>query len=874
MADDYSAERAWYNSEEGPLVSDGSKKRFPKFRSAQNPAALNLTASARLQRQLDADKWESQLLSQSGVLPARGPAARDGDESESRVCLQVNAALPPFLTNLDATKFHVTSHDPRFTTDGDLAQLARNGSQAVSEWKKHHEQQHEMQRMARGERGRPAAECRTSGSSHYRDALSATGHVNRTALPVWGRRADIVRMVAENSVLIVVGETGSGKTTQVTQFLHEEGYSRFGQIACTQPRRVAAVSVARRVADEMRVRLGDEVGYTIRFEDVSSAKTVIRYMTDGILLRESLADRLLSRYAVVIMDEAHERALNTDVLFGILRGVLARRSDLRVLVTSATMDSAKFARFFGNCPVLNVSGRTFAVDVSFMRSNPQDHVQAAVAAALKVHLTEDPGDILVFMTGQDDVECTCDLVRRRVEEVDGAPPLEVLPIYSQLPADLQARVFEVLPVRKCVVATNIAETSLTIPGIRYVIDSGFVKQKNYSARAGIDTLLVRPISQAAAVQRAGRAGRTADGKCWRLYTELAFATEMPAMTVPEVQRTNLANIILLLKSLGFNDVLSFGFMDRPPLDNFKHALAQLWSLRAVAADGTLTPLGLKMVFFPLDPSLSKMMLVGADFGCLDEIVSIVSMLSVPPVFIKPKGREEEAEARREKFIVPESDHLTLLNVYRLWERAGRRGGDGERARWARENFLNNVSLVKASEVRGQLTALAGQAGLQMASAGDDWAIVRKAVCSAYFHHTAQLKGLSEYVNLHTSVPCVLHPSSALAGCGFVPEFIVYHELMLTTKHFIHGVTAVDPLWLSQMAPEFFTATDIYGNPIPEGRPPDAGEGHTGGQGIATEEAVAVPDAPTVDDELRFTGESVVLPTAARPPKKRRRLGKS
>jgi pre-mRNA-splicing factor ATP-dependent RNA helicase DHX38/PRP16 len=474
------------------------------------------------------------------------------------------------------------------------------------------------------------------------------------------------------------------------------------------------------------------------------------------------------------------------------------------------MDTGKFSKYFGDCSVLNVSGRTFEVDVSFLRSNPSDYVAVAVNQAVKVHIREPVGDILVFMTGQDDVECTCELLRNKVD--DGS--LEVLPLYSQLPADLQGRVFDVLSVRKCVVATNIAETSLTIPGVRYVIDCGFAKQKSYNSKIGLDTLLVRPISQASGAQRSGRAGRTVDGKCWRLYTEASFKTEMPVNTVPEIQRTNLANIILLLKSLGFNDVLQFEFLDRPPVDNFMHALSQLWFLKAIDGCGRLTELGRQMVLFPLDPTQSKMLLRGSQEGCLDEIIIIVSMLSLPPVFYKPKGREDEADSRREKFVVPESDHLTLLNIFRIWMKVQ----EAERGRWARENFMHNLSLVKAADVREQLVELATQAGLKSSSCGDEWTIVRKVVCSAYFHQAVQLKGLNEYVNLHSSVPCFLHPSSALAGFGYIPEFVVYHKLVFTSKHYIHGVTAVDPLWLSQMAPELFTAVDIYGNPIEERGP--------------------------------------------------------
>ena len=887
--DEAAFERNWYDDDENMRVVDESIKRFPKFRSHEG---LSLTPSATLQLHMDYSMWEQTIIGQAGLAPTRPAISHDDDETEQRVYLSVNQARPDFLSNYDSSMFQQPKKDLGYNTEGDMYQLAKAGSQTVAEWKKHHEQKKEMQELVSKERNESIKRGRqilkaafAHDSSQFKDLLIDSGNVNREKLPIFKSREEIIRLVSENNVIIIVGETGSGKTTQVTQYLLEEGYGRFGQIVCTQPRRVAAVSVAKRVADEMHVELGQEVGYSIRFEDVSSPKTVIRYMTDGVLLRESLVDENLDKYSVIIMDEAHERSLNTDVLFGVLKRILSRRNDLRVLVTSATMDSTRFSNYFGGCPILNVSGRSYNVDISYMKSNPQDYVAIAAVYAVKIHLTEAPGDILIFMTGQDDIECTCEKIRETLEERENAPPLEVLPIYSQLPADLQAKVFEPLPIRKCVVATNIAETSLTINGIRYVIDCGYSKQKNYSSKAGLDTLLIQPISQAAAIQRSGRAGRTMDGKCWRLYTEISFKFEMPPMTIPEIQRTNLSNVILLLKSMGFNDVLSFDFMDRPPLENFMHALTQLWSLRALADDGSLTDLGSEMVKFPLDPTLSKMLLVGDKFHCLDEVLTIVSMLSVPPVFFRPKGKEEEADSIREKFIVPESDHLTLLNVFNLWSSIGRGASsdvnrDSERAHWSRKHFLHNVSLVKANEVRKQLVEIARDAGLQHSSSGDDWTIVRKAVCSAYFHQCARLKGLSEFVNLHSGITCHLHPSSALAGLNYVPEYIVYHELVLTSRHYIHGVTAVDPLWLSQMAPEFFTATDAFGNILEEGRPPKE---------YKDENVEPNKESEVVPKRNINTGDqnknniivdpkddvSVVLPSAipSSAPKKRKRLGK-
>jgi pre-mRNA-splicing factor ATP-dependent RNA helicase DHX38/PRP16 len=577
-------------------------------------------------------------------------------------------------------------------------------------------------------------------------------------------------------------------------------------------------------------------------------------------------------------------------MFGILKRILSKRSDLKVIITSATMDSDKFSNYFGGAPVFYIQGRTFPVEPFYLRSNPDDYIYEAVRQACSIHIKEDKGDILIFMPGREDIECTCEMIREQLEKIEGAPPLAVLPIYSQLPTEQQALVFAKMPIRKCVVATNIAETSLTIDGIRYVIDSGFSKQKSYSSKAGLNTLLIQPISQAAAIQRMGRAGRTSSGKCWRLYSEMSFKYEMLPTTIPEVQRTNLANTILLLKSMGFNDVLSFDFMDKPPADNFLHALNQLWSLRALTNTGALTKLGHEMVLFPLDPTLSKMVIVGNRFGCLSEILTIVSMLNVPPVFYKVKGKEDECDSVRQKFIVPESDHLTMLNVFNQWRSVGElrptvRERDQERAIWAKKHYLHNISLMKAAEVRRQLEDIAREAGMTISSVGPEkWDIVRRCICSAYFHHAAHLKNLSEYYNIQTGIACYIHPSSAISGQSYIPEYIVYHELVLTSKHFLHGVTAIDPIWLSQMAPEFFTATDVFGKVLEIGKPSadvdaEKEEWTPENQKDKKEEEEPVKPIgkpsfyqPTIPIHEDAKVNPLVLPPPVAAPKKRKRLG--
>ncbi|XP_032903565.1 pre-mRNA-splicing factor ATP-dependent RNA helicase DHX16 [Amblyraja radiata] len=434
----------------------------------------------------------------------------------------------------------------------------------------------------------------------------------RRSLPVFPYRGDLLAAVAQHQVLIIEGETGSGKTTQIPQYLHEEGYTAGGKkIGCTQPRRVAAMSVASRVSQEIGAKLGNEVGYSIRFEDCTSERTVLKYMTDGMLLREFLTEPDLAGYSVVIIDEAHERTLHTDILFGLIKDISRFRPDLKVLIASATLDTVKFSTFFDDAPVFRIPGRRFPVDIYYTKAPEADYLEACVVSVLQIHVTQPPGDILVFLTGQEEIETTCEMLQERCRRLGSKiAELLVLPIYANLPSDMQAKIFEPTPpgARKVVIATNIAETSLTIDGIIYVIDPGFCKQKSYNARTGMESLIVTPCSRASANQRAGRAGRVAAGKCFRLYTAWAFKHEMEETSVPEIQRTNLGNVVLLLKSLGINDLIHFDFMDPPPHETLVLALEQLYALGALNHLGELTKLGRRMAELPVDPMLSKMIL--------------------------------------------------------------------------------------------------------------------------------------------------------------------------------------------------------------------------------------------------------------------------
>eukprot|EP00980_Cylindrotheca_fusiformis_P016937 scaffold5157_cov100-Cylindrotheca_fusiformis.AAC.9 len=420
----------------------------------------------------------------------------------------------------------------------------------------------------------------------------------REGLPIYQLKTELLSAISQNQVLVVIGETGSGKTTQMTQYMVELGLTKKGMVGCTQPRRVAAVSVAKRVAEEYGCALGEQIGYSIRFEDVTSSDTIIKYMTDGMLMREYLADNDLKRYSALMLDEAHERTIHTDVLFGLLKDLCRRRPDLKIIVTSATLDAEKFSSYFFQCPIFTIPGRTYPVEILYTKEPESDYLDAAMITVMQIHLSEPAGDIR-----QEEIDTCCETLYTRMQALgDLAPELIVLPVYSALPSEMQSRIFEPAPPgsRKCVVATNIAEASLTIDGIYYVVDPGFSKQKAFNPKLGMDSLVVTPISQASARQRAGRAGRTGPGKCYRLYTEHAFKTEMLPTNIPEIQRTNLGNVVLQLKAMGINDLLGFDFMDPPPVATLVGALESLYALGALDEEGLLTRLGRKMAEFPLE----------------------------------------------------------------------------------------------------------------------------------------------------------------------------------------------------------------------------------------------------------------------------------
>ncbi|CAI6504579.1 AIS_HP2_G0018020.mRNA.1.CDS.1 [Saccharomyces cerevisiae] len=637
----------------------------------------------------------------------------------------------------------------------------------------------------------------------------------RRELPVHAQRDEFLKLYQNNQIMVFVGETGSGKTTQIPQFVlfDEMPHLENTQVACTQPRRVAAMSVAQRVAEEMDVKLGEEVGYSIRFENKTSNKTILKYMTDGMLLREAMDDHDLSRYSCIILDEAHERTLATDILMGLLKQVIKRRPDLKIIIMSATLDAEKFQRYFNDAPLLAVPGRTYPVELYYTPEFQRDYLDSAIRTVLQIHATEEAGDILLFLTGEDEIE---DAVRKISLEGDqlvreeGCGPVAVYPLYGSLPPHQQQRIFEPAPEshngrpgRKIVISTNIAETSLTIDGIVYVVDPGFSKQKVYNPRIRVESLLVSPISKASAQQRAGRAGRTRPGKCFRLYTEEAFQKELIEQSYPEILRSNLSSTVLELKKLGIDDLVHFDFMDPPAPETMMRALEELNYLACLDDEGNLTPLGRLASQFPLDPMLAVMLIGSFEFQCSQEILTIVAMLSVPNVFIRPTKDKKRADDAKNIFAHPDGDHITLLNVYH--------GFKSDEAyqygihKWCRDHYLNYRSLSAADSIRSQLERLMNRYNLELNTTDYEspkyFDNIRKALASGFFMQVAKKRsGAKGYITVKDNQDVLIHPSTVL---GHDAEWIIYNEFVLTSKNYIRTVTSVRPEWLIEIAPAYY-----------------------------------------------------------------------
>ncbi|KAJ3860397.1 P-loop containing nucleoside triphosphate hydrolase protein [Lentinula novae-zelandiae] len=666
-----------------------------------------------------------------------------------------------------------------------------------------------LPRKVKGEQVRKAMEhhlnpfTKLPHSAQYRNILEA-----RYTLPVYSQMDEFLEIFSTNQIIVMVGETGAGKTTQIPQFVtySDLPHTSGKLVACTQPRRVAAMSVAQRVADEMDVQLGKQVGYSIR------GHNFIKYMTDGMLLREAMNDKDLSRYSTIILDEAHERTLATDILMALLKSLAKRRKDLKIIVMSATLDAVKLQSYFSlhdsaageepsPAPLFKVPGRNHPVEIFYTQEPEPDYVEAAIRTVLMIHRAEDPGDVLLFLTGEEEIEDACRKIKLKAHDLlntdlSSVGPLVCVPLYSSLPSQQQQRIFDAAPKpsqegyppgRKVVVSTNIAENSLTIDGIVYVVDPGFSKQKVYNPRIRAELLLVSPISKASAQQRAGRAGRTRPGKCFRFAmrcTEKDFISELEEQTHPEILLSNLANAVLELAKLGIKDLVRFDFLDAPAPETLMRVLELLNYLAALDDEGELTALGGVMVEFPLDPQLAKMLIVSPYFKVSSEILTITAMLSTA------------ADQAKAMLTVPEGDHLTMLNVFNNYSQ------NKHDRNWASNNFLSARALAQAENVRAQLLRTMEKYDIDVISLENEKKRnlgIRQALTCGFFMQVAHKEG-ENYLTVKDNQVVALHPS---CGLDSQPEWVLYNEFILTERPYLRTVTEVKPEWLLEYAPIYF-----------------------------------------------------------------------
>ncbi|KAF9778682.1 P-loop containing nucleoside triphosphate hydrolase protein [Thelephora terrestris] len=645
---------------------------------------------------------------------------------------------------------------------------------------------------------------------------SHVGHTARSSyrdeLPIAQGKPEIIRELQRNSVTILVGETGSGKSTQIPQYILEAGISRGKCIAITQPRRVGATSLAARVATERGVPLGTSVGYSIRFDENYCPSTKIKFITDGMLVRELISDALLSHYGVIIIDEAHERTLRTDVLLASLKRILQRRNGLplghdqptnplKVVIMSATLDARRFSDFFGGAELIYVKGRQYAVRIFHTPAGQPDFVEAALRTFFQIHTSNSAGDVLIFLPGQEEIENLLSSINFYARQLpQGVMPVLVYPMYSSLHPSQQSKVFEPTPYgsRKCILATNIAETSITIPGIKYVIDTGKCKEKRYVAKeasSGVDTLLTRDISRSSAMQRAGRAGREGEGFCFRVYPMHAFDSMVPALE-PEICRCDLTAVILELKCLGL-DVEGHDFMDDPDEEAVHSGLTTLSILGAIDKHQNLTDAGRKMAELPVDPKFARTILASGELGCSKEVIDVVSAFSVSSrLFLGTPSNDSAAVDAREKFKHPSGDHCTILNAFRAYQEVVSSASSGATKSWCAANSLNERALSEAMEIRRQLRKICGRIGINTdISCGSQVQPILRCLVLGLVQNTAFVQPNGLYKQVMGSSVMKIHPGSVVQMSH---PAIVYNELVLTTQMYARGVSVISKAEVSSV----------------------------------------------------------------------------
>ncbi len=616
-------------------------------------------------------------------------------------------------------------------------------------------------------------------------------------LPIENVKGLFIETVNNNQVTILVGETGSGKTTRLPLFLYEAGFARSGVIGITEPRRIAAVSTANYVAGELNVPLGTKVGYQIRFDRMDERNTDIRFMTDGILLREIQSDPELSRYSVIMVDEAHERSINIDFLLGLLKELLKRRPDLKVVISSATIDAEKFSEYFNGAPIISVPGRVYPVEIIWHADDQciwdtQHMVRLVTETVLNIHSTCKEGDILVFLAGTDEISA----VGRAIEEKI-TPDIVILPAHGGMANEDQSRIFKDFDgKRKVILATNIAETGITIPNLRYVVDTGRIKEVSFHPYSGIQSLNLTQHSQAGCNQRTGRAGRTTSGMCFRLYTEQNFS-QRPEYTEPEIRKMDLSTVVLAMEDMNIPNIPNFDFIDKPDKAAFQHAYRELVKLGAINEQTELlTKLGLKMARLPLAPMISKMIFEAQTNGCVAQIATVAAFFSAQPVFRRPKGKENDADLAHNQFRDRKSDALTFL---RVWDEFQSLGFSQD---WCYNNFLDYRTMNEVRQIRSQLFRILRDEGIEL-STSQDMDMVRLSFSAGLVSMLFVQSGKYSFRSWFNGMTDVfIHPGSVLFG-SLVPQLLVAAEVVETKKCYARVCSRVEAEWLPIIAPDKF-----------------------------------------------------------------------
>ena len=641
-----------------------------------------------------------------------------------------------------------------------------------------------------------------TAQAHFsaRKAHQESLNINYPDLPVSSRREEILKLIAENQVVVIAGETGSGKTTQLPKMCLELGRGVKGLIGHTQPRRIAARSVANRIAEELQSEIGATVGYKVRFNDQVSDNTLVKLMTDGILLAEIQNDRYLNQYDTLIIDEAHERSLNNDFILGYLKQILHKRPDLKVIITSATIDVERFSRHFNNAPIIEVSGRTFPVEVRYrpiVEEDDQDQLQGILNAVDELQ-AEGRGDILIFMNGEREIRDTAEALQKQNLRFT-----EILPLYARLSAEEQQRIFRPSSLNRIILATNVAETSLTIPNIKYVIDTGTARISRYSYRTKVQRLPIEPISQASANQRKGRCGRVSEGICIRLYSEEDFNSR-PEFTDPEILRTNLASVILQMASLGLSDITAFPFVDSPDVRQVQDGIRLLEELQAFHIRKTkfgekreLTPIGRQLAQLPIDPRLGRMVIEAAKNGSLHEVMMIVSALSIQDPRERPQEKQQASDEKHRRFADKDSDFLAFVNLWHYIQTQQKELSKNQFRKQCQKDYLNYLRVREWQDIYHQLRLSVREMGLPINTLEANYQQIHTALLAGLLSHI----GLKDSEKMHylgaRNAQFFIFPTSVLFKKQ--PKWIIASDLIETTKLWARTVSKIEPEWVEPLA---------------------------------------------------------------------------